>query len=140
VRRRSVARGSKPKLARLKAPAQSAGAVRARQVEVAAVLETAPAPGSTPGASIPRMATLARQERRCPSCTGYFPAEGTNWIHDARCPQTAMLYYAYDFKASDWVSPVYQCCPWRCPGTPMTYGVTHSWDCPFWNTTTATPF
>lgn len=122
-----MARGSKPKLAKLKAPAKPAGAVRVQ-------------PTIEKFAKIARVARLAKHERRCESCTGYFPKDGTNWIHDARCPKTVMLYYVYGFRYEDWDSPVYQCCPWQCEGTNMPSGVTHHWMCPFWTTTDATPF
>lgn len=44
------------------------------------------------------------------------------------------------YRLSDWTSGIYQCCPFHCDGTELPSGVTHAWNCPFWDTTDETPF
>lgn len=55
------------------------------------------------------------------------------WIHSARCPETAVLWFGHGFRADDWISAIYRCCPYQCPGQPMGDCVTHSHDCAWWD-------
>lgn len=92
--------------------------------------------GSTPRRSIatirPYVGVTLSSHRDCVLC------QGTHvlgmWIHDAACPNRVMLWFAHGYHADDWE------CPYGCPGQVLPSGVTHAWNCKFWNTTEAVPF
>lgn len=92
--------------------------------------------GSTPARSMilgkprPYIGVRLSSASDCAFCEGLRIRD--TWIHSARCHRTVVLWFVHDFKPSDWVSPFYQCCPFKCSGEVLSSAVIHSWDCAWW--------
>lgn len=95
-----------------------------------------PPRGSIPRRSIgtirPYAGVTLSSHRDCALCRGTH-VRGM-WIHDEACLNRVMLWFAHGYHAEDWG------CFYGCPGQRLPSGVTHAWNCPFWNTTEAVPF
>ncbi len=74
----------------------------------------------------------------CRRCPGQWIGE--TWVHSARCPATVVLWFPLGHAPADWTEPVYQCCPYHCPGQVLAQSVTHHPDCQFWAETDEVPF
>lgn len=75
---------------------------------------------------------------KCRECAGRYLSG--RWRHEARCSLTVVLWKHDGHRISDWTSPIYQCCPYKCEPLELPSAFTHDWRCPFWDDTEEVPF
>lgn len=108
-------------------PPASVPSAPAKRVRVlGAAKAPAPLPDYVPGAPISRCRGGEQ------GCRGYWLKQ--HWYHDKGCPFISVIWSGAREVEADWA------CPYRCPPHRLPDGITHQWNCEYWDHTLDTPF
>lgn len=77
-----------------------------------------------------RAVNMSRGARKCTVCKGH-RYQG-NWVHDLDCIETIVQYNADTIRSRSNIRGGVWPCPFKCKPTPLSFGRTHHWECPFW--------